>query len=79
MIRFQHIVNFQLAPHYVYIQPCRDPQGQWFPTQYMLTVEYLETIISDWTKEWKKEGSQPLGEKNTQQAYATMPGQAHPN
>ena len=42
-------------------------------------MEDLEAIIRDWPEDWQHEGSLPLAEKSTQQADATMPGQAQPN
>ena len=44
-----------------------------------LTIEDLEIIISDCLEEWEHEGSLLLGEKNTQQADASILGQYQPN
>ena len=45
--RFHQIITFQIGPHYVVMQPRKNPDHQWLATQFIMTREEVESITNE--------------------------------
>jgi hypothetical protein len=50
---YKVVACFKEGFHHMYIQVNKDPDQQWFPTQYKLMEEEMGNIMDVWDDEWK--------------------------
>ena len=50
--KYQWLLRFAIGPHSIYIQERKDPDRQWLPLDYKVTMKELDAIVQDWPMEW---------------------------
>ena len=50
--KYQRILHFSIGPHFINIQVRWDPNKQWLPFHYKVTIEELDAIFQEWLTKW---------------------------
>ena len=53
MEKYQRILQFSIGPHSIHIQARRDPNRQWIPFPYKVTIEEFDAIVQYWAGGWR--------------------------